>query len=220
MSIRLVQQVFDSNLEPWARLVMLALANYANDAGECWPKTDSLAKTTGLSEREIKYVLRWASEGGLVEIIEKGRGRGKASRYSLHLEKVHSVHPFSQWKRCTGCTKKVHSVQLKGAQRPLLAGSILMEPSLEPSLEPSAVFTVPDTPEAPLEKQPQPLPSESGTKNPKCTHCTDGIIFVTVAGMRRPRPCPTCRTAKQPTETSKGDTPRKQELASAMGASA
>lgn len=59
MSVRIMSKVFDlPDMGPTKRLIMLALADHADDAGRCYPSIDRLAKRTGLSERAVRTNLR------------------------------------------------------------------------------------------------------------------------------------------------------------------
>lgn len=54
MSIRLMTQVFkDDSLEPMKKLVMLSLADNANDEGFCYPSIDTITKKTSLSKPTV-----------------------------------------------------------------------------------------------------------------------------------------------------------------------
>ena len=67
MSVNLMSMVFKSDLAPTPRLVLLALADHANDEGySIWPSANSLAKKTGLSERATKRALSQLTQMGLL----------------------------------------------------------------------------------------------------------------------------------------------------------
>ncbi len=65
-----------------AKLVALALANYANDKGLAWPSVETLAKITGLSTRQIQRILPQIEKAGLVK-ISPGGGRKHTHRYQF-----------------------------------------------------------------------------------------------------------------------------------------
>lgn len=65
MSVRIMAQVFDlPDMGPTKRIIMLALADHADDAGRCYPSVDRLAKRTGLSERAVRTNLRQLESEG------------------------------------------------------------------------------------------------------------------------------------------------------------
>lgn len=68
---------------PSNRLVLLALADAANEDGECWPRLDVLAKKTGVSRSRVSRAVHTMEEEGL--LIVGRRGQGKANTYTLSL---------------------------------------------------------------------------------------------------------------------------------------
>ena len=62
-------------------LVMLALADFANDAAECWPSIPILAQKARLTEREIRYLLPKLEEAGEVRLQRSNGGRNRRNRY-------------------------------------------------------------------------------------------------------------------------------------------
>jgi hypothetical protein len=54
MSVRVMSLVWDADLPPSEKLVLLALADCANDEGHCWPSAATLARKSGQGERTIR----------------------------------------------------------------------------------------------------------------------------------------------------------------------
>ena len=78
-----------------AKLVTLALANYANDKGSAWPSVETLAKKTGLSKRQIQRLLPQIEKAGLLKITTGG-GRKRTHRYQFtHMENSDNLSSFS-----------------------------------------------------------------------------------------------------------------------------
>lgn len=71
MSIRLMTTAWEIDLPTGQKMVLLALADRANDDGECWPGQESLARKCSLSERAVRENLRRLNEAGLIEIEER-----------------------------------------------------------------------------------------------------------------------------------------------------
>jgi hypothetical protein len=71
-----VQWVLDSCLVRGAsaRLVLVALADRADEAGVCWPGVADVARRAGLAERQTKRLLRELEAAG--QLITIGGGRG------------------------------------------------------------------------------------------------------------------------------------------------
>lgn len=152
MSIIWIGRVRDHAPKSNARkfLVLLALADYANQEGECWPSVSSIAKWAGVQEKQARRYLRDLTAEGYIEIIQKGGGTYKTvagkmvgipNRYKIvearlipsparegeidpsHNEKEPSLKDESP-------SLKTKSPSLKKGENPLI------EPSIEPSEEP------------------------------------------------------------------------------------
>jgi hypothetical protein len=63
-------------------LVLLALADYADDHGICWPDIPSLAAKARISDRRAIDIIKALEEDGAI-LFERGGGRGKRSRYAI-----------------------------------------------------------------------------------------------------------------------------------------
>ena len=57
-------------------LVMLAIADFANDDGKAWPSVGTLAEKSRLSERETRYVLRELERSGELKTLRNKGPRG------------------------------------------------------------------------------------------------------------------------------------------------
>jgi hypothetical protein len=65
-----------------ARLVMLALADRADDNGRCWPSIDDLSERTKLSPRAVQKAIAALAEIGELE-VENGGGRHRSNQYRI-----------------------------------------------------------------------------------------------------------------------------------------
>ena len=91
MSIRLISAVFDNrNLGPTERLIMLALADHADDSGRCYPSVQRIAQRTGLSLRAVQINIRKLEAQGFVRVVTSGR-RGRANDYFINLNPASAV---------------------------------------------------------------------------------------------------------------------------------
>ena len=66
------------------KLVLLALADSANDAGVCWPSIPNLCLKTRASERTIQGILKSLKEGGHISWADRP---GKGRLYTVHPRK-------------------------------------------------------------------------------------------------------------------------------------
>lgn len=65
-------------------LVMVALADYADEDGTCWPSQEKIASRARASERSVRRHLTWLQGQGLVSVEHRWaqRGVGRSSRVS------------------------------------------------------------------------------------------------------------------------------------------
>jgi hypothetical protein len=84
MSVHVSSNVWRSCPQKHDRLLlMLALADYSNDEGVCWPSLKSLAGRIRGTRRGVQRMLDALIADGEVELVEMGGGRGQPSRYLL-----------------------------------------------------------------------------------------------------------------------------------------
>jgi Helix-turn-helix domain len=144
MSIRMIDRVWTAapTNEPAVLLVMLALADWANDEGFCWPAIESIGKKCRIGPRTVQRILRELKATGLLEVTGKG-GRNKPNLYHLMVpERVTSTTPFSSTNGDTAMTpfkrERVTATTPFNSERvstEVVKGDTALSP--EPSLEPS-----------------------------------------------------------------------------------
>jgi hypothetical protein len=79
-----MDKIFDLDLPPMDKLVMLGLGSYADDdGGSCFPSVTTLANRTGLSRRGTQKILRRLEGTGLLTSAEARVG--SARRYKITL---------------------------------------------------------------------------------------------------------------------------------------
>ena len=83
MSIRIMSAVFESEtLGPTERLIMLSLADHADDEGRCYPSIDRLSRRTGLSERAVQTNIAKLRDQGYIKVV-LGGGKGRSNLYFI-----------------------------------------------------------------------------------------------------------------------------------------
>jgi hypothetical protein len=92
MSVKIMSMVWQNatDLQGNDLIVMLALADWSNDVGRCWPSVPALADKARVSERTARYILRRLADGGYVQIAEQ-RGRNHTNQYLLNLQVLGGV---------------------------------------------------------------------------------------------------------------------------------
>ena len=91
MSIRMISAAIDLDLSPSDKLILILLANNANDeTGDCFPSQSYLAKRSGLSLGHVNRVLKRLKSEGFVDIIPQYRDDGgrRSNRYRLYMNVI------------------------------------------------------------------------------------------------------------------------------------
>jgi hypothetical protein len=153
MSIRVMTAVWDRATE-YAKgelLVLLALADWANDAGECWPSVPKIAQKSRLTERQTYKVLKQLQADGVIT-IRRGGGRGKFAVFQVRTDRfgagrrgenteINSVIPASETPKSATrnteiCdTKTLNSATEKGEFSCTPINRTVKEPPKQPSGE-------------------------------------------------------------------------------------
>jgi hypothetical protein len=64
-------------------LVLLALADYANEDGVCWPSMRALAAKARITERGAQRIMRRLTADKVIEVLDPGGGRGHTAKYRI-----------------------------------------------------------------------------------------------------------------------------------------
>ena len=83
MSIKVMSNIWENGpTNQSERFILLALADYANDEGECWPSINGVAKKTCMTDRGVRKILRRLEEQGWLE-TQHGSGRKNCNIYTI-----------------------------------------------------------------------------------------------------------------------------------------
>lgn len=110
MSVRVMTAAWSIDLPASDKLVLLALADCANDEGVCWPGLASLCVKTGKCRRSLQESLRALDAAGH---ITRKENPGKGMLYTVHPVAISATGG----KSCTG-GKKAHRPVAKSAPKP------------------------------------------------------------------------------------------------------
>lgn len=92
------------------KLVLLALADHANDDGHCWPGMGRIAEKCGMSARQVSNHVSALEACGLLEKTRRMRDDQKYSTYLYHLKFSSSGSPLpvGQQKPISGGPAEAH----------------------------------------------------------------------------------------------------------------
>lgn len=123
MAIRWTEEVWGLGRHGGGKLlVLLALADFANNDGEAWPSIDSLAEKVRLSPRHVQRLLRELEEDGEIEAVGgHAAGRSNTTTYRFLLPKgdagVTVSAASAEREKVTSATEKVTPASEKGDAR-------------------------------------------------------------------------------------------------------
>ena len=115
MSIKIMSQVWELDIDHSEMIVLLAMADHADDDGQnCYPSNAYLAWKTGYSDRQVRRVLRTLESTGIItRVAHEEGGRGLATEYRLNPEKGDKKSAFMADKRRTSTTQKGDILSIK-----------------------------------------------------------------------------------------------------------
>ncbi|MBU2713694.1 DnaT-like ssDNA-binding domain-containing protein [Zooshikella harenae] len=89
MSVKAINWAFELGLQPATKLVLLALADQANDEGVCWPSMSTIAKKTSCSTTTARRHIQLLEKMQLLISTNRERSNGSCSsnQYQLFIGK-------------------------------------------------------------------------------------------------------------------------------------
>ena len=90
MSVKALTWAFDQPISATDKVVLLALADYANEHGLCWPSISSLVQRAHVGERTVQRALQSLEDAGFItrERRKRENGSDTSNIYRLCLERV------------------------------------------------------------------------------------------------------------------------------------
>jgi len=85
MSIKAMNWAWEQRLPPNSKLILMALADSADEDGKCWPRVRLIAEKCCASERTVQRVLKELEERGFLHIERRFRGDGGQSSNAYYL---------------------------------------------------------------------------------------------------------------------------------------
>lgn len=117
MSVRVMTAVWALDLPDSQKIVLLALADCANDEGHCWPSMRSLKMKCSKSERTIQGVIKQLVETGHVT---RNEVLGKGCDYLVHPRKDCAPQPLRPRTRRTPPPQRLRETPAAAADKPSL----------------------------------------------------------------------------------------------------
>ncbi len=141
MSVQLMAAVFERGpSNPHLRLLMLAIADHADDEGLAWPGVERLAAKCAVSARSVQRSLQQLEAAGWL-VIEHGKGRGNTNLYRLAVDRLlmpppqrkgdaHDTHSWVQKGDAGSAKGDVHAIETVTPASPETSVVNLQEPSI------------------------------------------------------------------------------------------
>ena len=150
MSVKASNWAWEQKLAPSAKLTLLALADAADDRGECWPRLKTIATMSGTSERTVQRALREFEAAGLLEVTRRFTAAGRQTSNGYRLALLCYPDKLSPPEtRCQGEGDKGFTGRVTQPRHPEGGVAVSpLEPPLNPPKEPSPQPPVPSGPSA------------------------------------------------------------------------
>jgi len=145
MSIKLMTQAWETDSKENELIILLCLADFANDDGFCFPSWDAIQKKCKVSRDTVWRVLKKLEEKGRIASFSRKRTNGSDASNGYYI--------LVNLDRAKSENQTPPKVRLRGGQSPIERGAKSdrsdpymnhhVEPSIEPSIE-SVALTVCD----------------------------------------------------------------------------
>ena len=84
MSVKIMSRIWENGPDQQGELlVLLALSDWANDEGDCWPSMAVIARKTRIEERSARRIIRRLEEAGWLSVVVNG-GRQGCNQYRIN----------------------------------------------------------------------------------------------------------------------------------------
>lgn len=146
MSVRVMTQVWDADISTAEKMVLLIIADHANDDGtNAWPSVATIARKASMSERSVQRHIKSLESAGLLRVEQQAGGNAKMrndrrpNRYDLIISALHEVTTRTvESDGVTDETSRGDKQSATGCQMEHDGVTpVSPNPSIEPSIEPS-----------------------------------------------------------------------------------
>ena len=80
-----MSEVWKSTLPMTEKMVLLCLADFANDRGECWPAVDTIAAKCSCSDRTVQKAIKSLMASGVVTVKDEP---GRSHNFTIHPRRI------------------------------------------------------------------------------------------------------------------------------------
>lgn len=141
MSYKATNWAYELPVKGAPKNVLVALADMADEASQCYPGQKRIADMIGRSPKTVERALKWLEEHGLVSRVHRHGPNGfrTSDRYQLHTEitDLTDILPTSQPAYKAESLQGTVSRLTDTVTLPNRQGDGAIEPSVEPLVEPS-----------------------------------------------------------------------------------
>jgi Helix-turn-helix domain len=110
MSVRVMAAVWELDLPQNEKLILLAMADHADDRGVCYPSVGRIAWKSGYSVRRVQVIMAGLRNRHIIAPLGSiVGGRGLSTQYQIRPEKGAKLAPFVTEKGDVGVAKRVSS---------------------------------------------------------------------------------------------------------------
>lgn len=153
-------RVWGGDLPPVQLLTLMALADHADDFGQCWPSLKRIAWKVGYSEQSVRRAIKQMQDDAIITITKRP---GYTSLYVINVDQI-TLKPYP-------LQNDTPTIAVSGGvlPQPCQGGTdiaMIPEPSVKHQKEPSTV--------APLAQPVSDAPEPTQDQEPpaRCEHCT------------------------------------------------
>lgn len=93
MSIKLMTLAWDLRLQPTIKLVLLAMCDWANETGICFPSIPTVAHKTSISPRHCQRIMAGLIADGLIAVVGNPQGGTGSRRYQVNMVALRESAP-------------------------------------------------------------------------------------------------------------------------------
>jgi Helix-turn-helix domain len=140
MSIRIMTQVWERSQHKGSELLlMLAIADNANDRGLAYPSLNTLAKKTRITRRNVIFLVKKLIRSGELR-VEVGRGPGRTNIYHVDIVDIEDGENFSPRMKSRGKNQRQLDGEIATSPEPTTQTNITLtrEQLKRPGLTPGS----------------------------------------------------------------------------------